>query len=109
MKYKHKKSGVSVKWDNNVKQYTNRDFIKNVCEFVWLNKNMVEDSDDWIKLCTDIEEIKQLQNIPCLSINDVGRVFVTANRFREHKNNNEYDLERQGRELLEIVKQKLNK
>lgn len=109
MEYKHKKSNIVVKWDTCMKQYTNRYSTKIETEAVWLNKDMVEDSKDWVKLCIDIDEIKKLQNIPCLSINDVARVFVMANRLREHKNNNEYDLERQGRELLEIVKEKLNK
>lgn len=109
MKYKHRKSGIIVEWDRDNLQYTNIDF-DNERDIVWLNKDMVEDSADWIKLCTDIEEIKKLQNVPCLSINDVGRVFVTANRFKEWKGErNEYDLEKQGRELLEIVKEKLNK
>lgn len=103
MKYKHRKSNLIVTYNNDTKDYW--------CDHqqYFIPKYVVEDSADWIKLCTDMEEIKKLQNIPCLSINDVARVYVTANRLREHKNNNEYDLERQGREILEIVKEKLNK
>ena len=109
MKYKHKKSNVVVEWYAAHSQYSNSNIDDGTTDVVWLNKDMVEDSEDWVKLCTDIEEIKKLQNIPCLSINDIAKVYITANRMREHKNNNEYDLEKQGRELLEIVKQKLNK
>lgn len=105
MRYKHKRSGLIVWPDENLlrkdKCYTNKnnDFIP-AC--------VVEGSKEWVKVVCDIDKIKELQNIPCLSINDVGRVFVTANRLRNNSNN-EYDLERQGRELLEIVKEKLNK
>lgn len=111
MKYKHRKSGVIVEWNQDDLQYTNINLnFNNERDIVWLNKDMVEDSADWVKLCMDIKEIKKLQNIPCLSINDIARVYVTANRFKEWKGErNEYDLEKPGRELLEIVKEKLNK
>ena len=108
MKYKHKKSGIAVEWDTCMKQYTNRYSTKIETDAVWLNKDMVEDSEEWVKVTIDIEEIKQLQNIPCLSINDITKVYVTANRFND-KSSDEYAFEKQGRQLLEIVKEKLNK
>lgn len=107
MKYKHKKSGLIVYPDENMLDsgticYTNEnnDFIP-AC--------VVEDSIEWVKISIDVEKIKKLQDIPCLSINDVAKVYVTANRFRNNGSNNEYELEKQGQLLLEIVKNYIKK
>jgi hypothetical protein len=107
MKYQHKHTKTIVDWDDSENQYTNSNvevlgYLQNT---VYLDREMVEDSDDW-KLYNELtEEIKNLQNIPCLSINDVARVYVTANRYNS---GNQSGLEKQGRELLEIVREKVS-
>lgn len=63
------------------------------------------------KLCKeevlDLKQIKELQSMECLSINDVAEVFVTANRFRNRGSEEPlYDLDKQGRELIQIVQNK---
>jgi|LakMenE01Jun11ns_1017448.scaffolds.fasta_scaffold9622411_3 hypothetical protein len=104
MKYKHRKSGIIVWPDESLLRenmcYTNEnnDFIP-AC--------VVEDSVEWIKVSVDIDKIKTLQDIRCLSINDIAKVYVTANRLRHNGSNNEYELEKQGRELIEIVKKRM--
>jgi hypothetical protein len=99
MKYRHVKTGRIFS------KHKIEDFYESNDSF-FIPSEIVENSNEW-KVYNEIdEEIKRLQNIPCLSINDVGKVFVTANRENP---NNEMGLERQGRELIKLVQEKLNK
>ena len=67
-------------------------------------KEIVENGDDWVEHNPIPANLNELMNIPCLSINDIGKVFLTANR--ENPNN---ELKLDAMALVKIVQEKLEK
>jgi hypothetical protein len=102
MKYIHKKTkAIAYQSDLNPDTYV---FIMPDKNMYAIPREIIEISNDWEEYNHTPENIKQLMDVPCLSINEIAMVYKTANR-EHHKS--EWGLDDNARKLVKMVLEKV--